>query len=76
MISVRLSYIATCLYVILRGFGVSDDSEYPKSSKLARLSFITHLRKKSENFSEMDEMSNAKYPVEDVSSEYSILYFE
>ncbi|HMK83399.1 MAG TPA: hypothetical protein VK503_06750 [Candidatus Bathyarchaeia archaeon] len=55
---------------------MSDDSEYPKSSKLARLSFITHLRKKSENFSEMDEMINAKYPVEDASSEYSILYFE
>jgi hypothetical protein len=76
MISVRLRYNATWLYVILRECSVSDDSEYPKFSKLARLSFITHLRKKSENFPESDDVINAKYPVEDVASEYSILYFD
>ncbi|HKM50755.1 MAG TPA: hypothetical protein VJZ75_06225 [Candidatus Bathyarchaeia archaeon] len=54
---------------------MSDDSEYPKFSKLARLSFITHLRKKSED-PESNEVINAKYPVEDVASEYSILYFD
>lgn len=57
---------------------MSDDGEYPKSSKLAaklaRLSFITHLRKKSEGCSESEEVINAKYPVQDVAAEYSIQY--
>ncbi len=55
---------------------MSDDSEYPKFSKLARLSFITHLRKKSEDSHESNGVINAKNPVEDVASEYSILYFD
>ena len=55
---------------------MSDDGEYSISSKvaakLARLSFITHLRKKNEHCCELEGVIDAKYPVQDVAAEYSI----
>lgn len=68
----RLRYYSTACDFRLRECRVSDDGE-SKSSKLARLSF--NLLNHDEEWSEWEQLLNAKYPLEGLAEEYSSLQY-
>jgi len=83
MMSVRSYYYSARLLEGLAGKHLSDDGEYSNSSKMARLSFylfyksgmIKNLPNKNEKGSELEEVISAKYPIQDLAEEYSLLPF-